>query len=126
MAVLDSIKDVFSNIFYTNKTFQSRLADWIAGKVTGDEAPPPIPHVEVDTSPIGHTWDYYTQWWDSHTYDITQGFENFMQIFNRVLGWLATHFITIGPVTFSFLQLILSMVILDLMLWFVQEFILGD
>lgn len=87
--------------------------------------PTPVPHIEVDTTPIGHPWEYYTQWWSDHNYDITDGFQNFMGIFNRYIGWLATHFITLGPLTFSILQLILSMIILDLMIWFVRKFISG-
>lgn len=58
--------------------------------------------------------------------DITTGITNFFSIFTSLYNWLDSFNITIGSVSFSFIQLIVSLIVIDIIIWFVFKLLGGD
>lgn len=58
--------------------------------------------------------------------NITQGITDFFSIFNALYNWLANFNITIGDISFSFIDLVVSILVIDLFIWFVFKIIGGD
>lgn len=58
--------------------------------------------------------------------NITSGISNFFSIFASVYDWLDTFTITIGSVSFTFIQLIVSLIVIDLIIWFVYKILGSD
>lgn len=58
--------------------------------------------------------------------DITSGITGFLSIFTTIYDWLWGFNITIGSVTFNLIQLAVSLIIIDLMIWFVFTLLRGD
>lgn len=58
--------------------------------------------------------------------NITQGITGFFSIFNALYNWLANFNITIGDLSFSFIDLIVSILVIDMFIWFVFKIIGGD
>lgn len=58
--------------------------------------------------------------------NITQGISDFFSIFNAIYSWLSNFEITIGEISFTFIELIVSLIVLDLIIAFVFKVLGGD
>lgn len=58
--------------------------------------------------------------------DITSGITGFLSIFTSIYNWLLDFDITIGSVTFNLIQLAVSLIIIDMMIWFIFTLLRGD
>lgn len=60
------------------------------------------------------------------TVDITSGITGFFSVFSAVYNWLNTFTITIGSISFTFIQLIVSLIVISMIINFVYRLLEGD
>lgn len=58
--------------------------------------------------------------------DITSGISGFFSVFSAVYNWLNSFTITIGSVSFTFIQLLVSLIVLTMLINFVYRLLEGD
>lgn len=58
--------------------------------------------------------------------DITSGITNFFSIFTTIYNWLNNFTITIGTVSFTFIQLLVSIIVVSMIISFVFRILEGD
>lgn len=58
--------------------------------------------------------------------DISSGISGFFSVFQAVYDWLLDFNITIGSVTFNLIQLAISLIVIDLIIWFVFSILGGE
>lgn len=58
--------------------------------------------------------------------DISSGINGFLSVFQSIYNWLWGFYITIGTVRFNLIELAVSLIVIDLTIWFVFSLLRGD
>lgn len=58
--------------------------------------------------------------------NLNSGITNFFSIFNTIYQWLSDLEFTIGTITFSFIDLMISIIFVDIVIWALFRVLRGD